>query len=217
VVLYAPATHVMTITRAAAIVSGGALLVAWFAVAGSAPEHDEAPVGDRTPSAATSGPGSLAAEVEQQAVRLRARLAEAPAPHAQPRNPFSFGEPRAARARALASPIAQPASMTSEAPPPPALVLMGIAEEPSFEGTHRTAVIAVRPFDQLRVVPSQVEGRQAPGDPAPDRAVGGGGDEIYIVMEGQLFADRYKVRTIGVDAIELADVRTGGLRRLALR
>lgn len=186
-VLYAPATDVMTFTRAAAIVSGGALLVAWFAVAGSAPEQ-VAPIGDRTPSAATSGPGSLAAEVEQQAVRLRARLADAPVPHEQPRNPFSFGQ---ARARAVATPVlAEPATMTTEPPAmssAPALVLMGIAEEPSFEGTHRTAVI------------------------------GGAGDEIFIVMEGQVVADRYKVKTIGVDAIELEDVQTGGLRRLALR
>lgn len=181
----------MTITRAAAIVSSGALLVAWLAVAGSAPEQHAVPVGDRTPSTATSGPGSLAAEVEQQAVRLRARLAEAPSPHAQPRNPFSFGQPHASRARALApATIAASASITSELPvvaPAPALTLLGIAEEPSFEGTHRTAV------------------------------VGGAGDDLYIVMEGQLFADRYKVKAISVDAIELEDVQTGGLRRLALR
>lgn len=189
VVLYAPATDVMTFTRAAAIVSGGALLVAWFAVAGSAPEQ-VAPIGDRTPSTATSGPGSLAAEVEQQAVRLRERLADAPVPHEQPRNPFSFGQPHAARARGAASPaLAEPATMTAELPAvssAPALVLMGIAEEPSFEGMHRTAIVAA-------------------------------GDEIYIVMEGQSCAGRYKVKTIGVDAIELEDVETGGLRRLALR
>src|SRR4051794_36646063 len=95
----------MTFTRAAAIVTGGALLVTWFAVAGSAPEQDATPVGDRTPPTATSGPGSLAAEVEQQAGRLRQRLAEAPAPGGHPRNPFSFAEPRASRARAVAAPV----------------------------------------------------------------------------------------------------------------
>lgn len=196
----------MTITRAAAIVSGGALLVAWFAVAGSAPEQDATPVGDRTPATATSGPGSLAVEVEQQAGRLRQRLAEAPAPGGHPRNPFSFGEPRASRARAVAAPMlahaADIGTTASAVDAAPALVLMGIAEEPSFEGTHRTAVIGLR---------------QAQGDPDPSRAVGGAGDDLYIVLEGQLFADRYKVKTIGVDAIELEDVKTGGLRRLALR
>ena len=181
----------MTFTRAAAIVSGGALLIAWFAVAGSTPEQDFAPTRDRPQSTATSGPGSLAAEVEQQAVRLRERLAQAPMPDVQPRNPFSFAPVRAARRPTAASGGTVPAAtVTSDVPPvAPALplVLMGIAEEPSFEGTHRSAVI------------------------------GGPGDAIYIVMEGQAFADRYKVKAIGADAIELEDTITGGFRRLALR
>jgi hypothetical protein len=180
----------MTFTRAAAIVSGGALLVAWFAVAGSTPEQELGPVGDRTPSTATSGPGSLAAEVEQQAVRLRERLAQAPSPQPQPRNPFSFASARAPRHLASSGGPAQVDAATpdpaSVAGPPP-LVLMGIAEEPSSEGPHRTAVI------------------------------GGTGDELYMVMEGQMVADRYKVKTIGVDAIELEDTVTGGFRRLAMR
>jgi hypothetical protein len=182
----------MTFTRAAATVSGGALLVAWFAVAGSAPEQDVVPVGDRTQSAATSGPGSLAAEVEQQAVRLRERLAQAPRPPVQPRNPFSFAPVPAPRRMASAPPdgMVHAATLMADTPPvapSPVLVLMGIAEEPSFEGTHRTAII------------------------------GGASDELHIVMEGQLFADRYRVKTIGVDAIELEDAVTGGFRRLALR
>jgi hypothetical protein len=179
----------MTFTRAAAIVGGGALLVAWFAVAASTPEQELRPVGDRTPSTATSGPGSLAAEVEQQAVRLRERLAQAPAPDTQPRNPFSFAPTRAPRHTPSTStgPVALETTRDVAPVAAPPLVLMGIAEEPSFEGPHRTAVI------------------------------GGAGDELYMVMEGQMFADRYKVKAIGVDAIELEDTVTGGLRRLALR
>jgi hypothetical protein len=182
----------MTFTRAAAIVSGGALLVAWFAAAGSAPEQDAAAVRDRAQSTATSGPGSLAAEVEQQAVRLRERLAQAPLPDVQSRNPFSFAPARAPRRMAFApAGTVRAATLMPDvspvAPPPPPLALMGIAEEPSFEGTHRTAVI------------------------------GGAGDEVYIVMEGQTFAERYKVTAIGADAVELQDTVTGGLRRLALR
>jgi hypothetical protein len=196
----------MTFTRAAAIVTGGALLVAWFAAAGSAPEQQVTPMRDPEQSTATSGPGSLAAEVEQQALRLRERLAQAPVPDVQPRNPFSFAPVRAPRRMASApAGMVHAATVMSDAPavaPPPALVLMGIAEEPSFEGTHRTAVIALRP---------------AQGDPEPSRGAGGAGDELYMVMEGQLFADRYKVKTIGVDAVELEDTVTGGFRRLALR
>jgi hypothetical protein len=181
----------MTFTRAAAIVSGGALLVAWFAAAGSAPEQAGVSFHDPAESTATSGPGSLAAEVEQQAVRLRERLAQAPTPDAEPRNPFSFAPARASR-RMAAMPGAtvHAATVTTDPPPaalPPPLVLMGIAEEPSFEGTHRTAIF------------------------------GGSGETVYIVMEGQTFADRYKVKAIGIDAVELEDVTTGGVRRLALR
>jgi hypothetical protein len=180
----------MTITRAAAIVSGGALLVAWLAAAGSAPEQDAAPMRDRGESTATSGPGSLAAEVEQQAVRLRERLAQAPAPDVQPRNPFSFAPARAPRRAAAMPGAVHAATVMNDAPPvapPPALVLMGIAEEPSADAPRRTAII------------------------------GGTGDTVYIVLEGEAFADRYTVKAIGVDAVELEDTVTGGLRRLALR
>jgi hypothetical protein len=179
----------MTFTRAAAIVSGGALLIAWFA-AGNAPDQDTGLVRDGAQSTATSGPGSLAAEVEQQAVRLRERLAQAPVPDVQPRNPFSFAPTRARRMAAMPGGTVHAANVITDSPPvapPPALVLMGIAEEPSREGIHRTAII------------------------------GGTGDTVYIVKEGEPFADRYKVKTIGVDAIELEDTVTSGLRRLALR
>ena len=100
--------------------------------------------------------------------------------------------------------MAQPTAAIETPPvaPAPALVLMGIAEEPSFEGTHRTAIIGLR---------------QTQRDPDAGSGVGGAADELYIVMEGQSVAGRYKVKTIGVDAIELEDTVTGGFRRLALR
>ena len=44
---------------------------------------------------ATPGSSSLASEVQAQASRLRERLAQAPAPDLDPRNPFSFAAPRA--------------------------------------------------------------------------------------------------------------------------
>jgi len=73
------------------------------------------------------------------------------------------------------------------APPPLPLILMGIAEQPSASGAQRTAIL------------------------------GGSGDEIYMVTVGQTIAARYTVTAVGVDAIELKDLSTGGLRRLALR
>jgi hypothetical protein len=72
-------------------------------------------------------------------------------------------------------------------PPPLPLTLMGIAENPGADGPVRTAVL------------------------------GGSGDEIYVVTVGQTIAARYSVTAIGADAIELKDLSTGGLRRLAMK
>jgi len=64
---------------------------------------------------------------------------------------------------------------------------MGIAEESTPAGPRRTAVI------------------------------GGEGDALYMVREGDAVGDRYRVTKIGADAVELEDVLTKGYRRLALR
>ena len=64
---------------------------------------------------------------------------------------------------------------------------MGIAEETTAAGPRRTAVI------------------------------GGDGDTIYMVTEGQEVGSRYKVTKIGADAVELEDVLTKGYRRIAMR
>ena len=72
-------------------------------------------------------------------------------------------------------------------PSPPMLTLMGIAEEAVPEGVRRTAVI------------------------------GGSGDTLFMVTEGQPVGDRYKVTKIGADAVELEDLLTKAYRRLALR
>jgi hypothetical protein len=130
---------------------------------------------------------SLAGDVQAQAGRLRDRLSRAPAPQQTRRNPFDFvpREMRTPPPARLATPVALPPP--AAAPPAPPLALIGVAEEPSPEGLHRTAMIA------------------------------GADDAFYMVMEGQAFADRYRVTVIGTDAVELKDLLTGGIRRLALR
>ena len=176
----------MTAMRAAAYVGGGALLVAWFAAAGSAPVQEVAPPRDPVRTVPTSGSGSLALDVQAQATRLRERLARAPVPDVRMRNPFSF-----AAARVVRPPAPTVKAAAIDAPPPepvvPTLSLMGIAEETSPEGLHRTAVL------------------------------GGANDAVYMVMEGQDVAERYRVTAIGKDAIELKDLITGAYRRLAMR
>jgi hypothetical protein len=80
-----------------------------------------------------------------------------------------------------------PAEAGPAVAPAPALLLMGIAEETTPAGPRRTAVI------------------------------GGEGDTIFMVVEGESVGDRYKVTKIGADAVELEDQATKGYRRLALR
>lgn len=176
----------MTSRKTAAYGVGAALLVTYFAAA-NMPSPDPPPARERAqPAPATD---TLAVEVRAQAARLRARMAEAPTPQAHPRNPFAFGAVPVAQASASA--IVH-AAVAEDAPapavdPPPALTLMGIAEESSPAGPRRTAVI------------------------------GGPGDEIYMVIEGQAIGTRYKVTRIGADAVELEDLVSKAYRRIALR
>ena len=80
----------MTSGRTIRYVAGGGLLVAWLAAA-NMPAQDtdrsREPVrpADPVPTAA------IAEEVHSQAARLQARMAQAPIPESNPRNPFAFG------------------------------------------------------------------------------------------------------------------------------
>jgi hypothetical protein len=192
-------------TRAAAVYGvGGVLLVACLAAANMPQEAD--PVSpSRTARAARPAPDALALEVSTQAERLRARMAQAPSPGVTNRNPFSFGTARAARSAPSAAHATAAATTDTDAAPivsPPPLTLMGVAEEIRATGPHRTAIIALR---------------QAQGDPEQSRGVGGDGDTIFMVGEGDAVGDRYRVTKIGADAVELEDLQTKAYRRLALR
>ena len=181
----------MTLRKAAVYGVGAALLVAYLAAA-NMPVSDTDPQPRGMRPAATTGTESLAVEVRSQAAKLHERMAQAPLPSPHPRNPFSFGAaPRLARATegSVRAAVTRDADMVFvPAPPPlPVFTLMGIAEEASADGPRRTAVI------------------------------GGEGDAIFMVREGQMIGDRYKVKKIGADAVELEDLQTQGYRRLALR
>jgi len=176
----------MTSRSAAVYGLGGVLLVACLAAANMPQDTDTPPA--RAPRAQRpAGPDALAQEVSAQAARLRERMAQAPVPGVNPRNPFAFSS--------HAAPVVAPAvhaAVAGDPPPlstqsPPALSLLGVAEETTATGPRRTAVI------------------------------GGDGDTLYMVGEGDAVGDRYRVRKIGADAIELEDLLTKGYRRLALR
>jgi hypothetical protein len=179
----------MTLRKAAVYGSGAALLVAYLASA-NMPAQDSDAARERTiQPVATAGTESLAVEVSAQAARLHARMAQAPIPESNQRNPFAFGPaPRSARsAERMVTATVTPDPGVVFTPSPPVLTLMGIAEEASPTGPRRTAV------------------------------VGGEGDTIYMVVEGQTIGDRYKVNKIGADAVELEDLQTHGYRRIAMR
>jgi hypothetical protein len=177
----------MTTSRTAAVYGvGGTLLVACLAAANMPQERDTPPPSERR-AASVRTPDVLAIEVQSQAGRLQTLMAQAPAPEPNPRNPFSFGAPRASRV-APAVHAAMAAEPAPPLPPPlPALILMGVAEDTTAGGPRRTAVI------------------------------GGDGDTVYMVGEGDAVGERYRVKKIGADAVELEDVVSKAYRRLALR
>ena len=180
----------MTSRKMAVYGVGGALLFAYLASANMPTQESPSPARAARPAGA-SGTESLAVEVRSQAAKLHARMADAPVPDTNPRNPFSFA-PAGRAARAVAHDGLVHAAVVPDAAPPapppplPPLTLMGVAEETLPAGIRRTAVIA-------------------------------DGDTIYMVLEGQSVGPRYRVTKIGVDAVELEDLETKGYRRIAMR
>ena len=175
----------MNLRSAAVYGSCGAVLVACLAAANMPSQGPDPALARQT--RLHPGPDALAAEIQSQAVRLRTRMADAPAPARASRNPFAFvGASRAETPSGMVQ-----ATVAADASPEPAsapaLLLMGIAEETSPTGPHRTAIIS------------------------------GDGDALYMVVEGDSVAGRYRVTKIGVDAVELEDQTTKGYRRIALR
>jgi|SRR5688572_19821788 hypothetical protein len=132
-------------------------------------------------------PDALIEDVQAQSARLRERLAVAPVPQAPHRNPFAF-EARP-QPRPPAARRIEPVVMPEPlpGPPEPALSLMGIAEDQGAKGLTRTAII------------------------------GDGADGMLMVTVGQTILNRYRVEAIGTEAVELRDLTTDTVRRLALR
>jgi hypothetical protein len=119
--------------RAAAYLVGGILLAAWLASAAGVGRPSIPPVPERTAEAVQLD--ALASGVQSQASRLRQRMAAAPAPHAEIRNPFTFAAVQPRAPVTVKQPIAAPP--VADVLPEPNLVLLGLAEE----GATRTAMI----------------------------------------------------------------------------
>lgn len=120
--------------RAAIYLGGGMLLAAWLASAAGVGRPSIPPPPRLSSDDARLD--SIAADVQSQAVRLRNRLASAPAPGAAIRNPFAFAAREVTDLPvARRMPVATPPVV--EEPPEPDLVLVGFAEE----GSTRTAML----------------------------------------------------------------------------
>jgi hypothetical protein len=166
----------------------GVVLVACLAAANMRSQDAEpAPHSDAGP--ARVAPDAIAADVRSEAARLHARMADAPTPSANPRNPFAFGAaprtPHPASREGMVTAAVAPDSTPALGAVPP-LLLMGIADDGSPSRPRRTAII------------------------------GGDADTIYMVVEGDSVG-RYKVTKIGADAVELEDQTTKTSRRIAMR
>lgn len=177
----------MTMKRAMVYGGAGVLLVAYLAVANSAPQNADA-VPPRATRRSAPSTEAIARDMQSEAARLRERLQQAPIPDSNPRNPFAFGTPRTARP-ATGTVHATVADTPASAPVPsiPALSLIGMAEDTTAKGPRRTAVLS------------------------------GEGNAVYFVAEGDSLLGRYRVTKIGADAIELQDLQSGGIRRLSMK
>jgi hypothetical protein len=176
----------MAPARAAAYLGGATLLIAWLASAAAVSRVRPAPRAEQRPSDLVQL-DAVAADVQSQAVRLRTRLAAAPAPDSPRRNPFMFAmrEPIVRASAAPRVPALTPTAPTTE--PDLVMELVGIAEQKTDAGLKRTAMI------------------------------GAPGDQLFMVSEGEEVSGRYRVSAVGADAVELKDLLTGSTRRLALR
>lgn len=126
----------MSRARAAAYLVGGILLAAWLAsAAGVATRQRAVPLPRR--SAEAEQLDVVAASVQSQALRLRDRLAAAPALQGPVRNPFAFVEREAPPPPAPKPQPAQTPAFIQRLIAEPDLVLLGVAEE----GSVRTAMI----------------------------------------------------------------------------
>jgi hypothetical protein len=176
----------MSAKRAAGYCGGALLLLAWLSSAGGL-TRQTTDVSAPVKPVETNGTIELAAEVQAQTLRLKSRLAAAPAPQEPFRNPFTFAT-RPSRERR-----APPTRVEAEAParlgPPlePAIELIGVAESESPKGVVRTAII------------STLSG------------------ELFLVKEGETIVARYRVGAVQADAVELNDLLSGTVRRLVLR
>jgi hypothetical protein len=171
-----------------AVVYGGSCCLLAAWLASAASTLRRPPVAYQEPNVTgTSATETLASDVQAHAARLRERLASAPRPQLPNRNPFVFEARPTVPTKSVV--MRREAVIAAEPlpPPEPMLSLIGITEDQGPKGLVRTAVFT------------------------------GDADAVFVLTVGEMLLDRYKVEAIGPDAVELKDVGTNAIRRLALR
>lgn len=180
----------MKASREIVAIGGTALLVAWIAAAADLARAPRVVVVEHERPRELTRAERIAADIESQSVRLRARLATAPMPSAKGRNPFRFSEPAARRVQPAAIPQAAESDAAAAAPsasaPTIPLTLSGIAEDTSAAGTIRTAVLS-------------------------------GLGDVFLAKPGDVILSRFQIVAVGADAVEILDTASGATVRLGLR
>ena len=182
-------------TTAATVVTGATALASWLA----SPATSPAPVHPRTTAAQVRVPAShdaargQAATIEQQSMRLAARLRPVGS-FAQPeRDPFHFGARNLAPARAAAP--ARTRTGADEA------IAAAVAVEPP-------------PFPyRLSGVASDV----VDGQPVRTAVLSGGATGLLLAVAGDVVGNFYRVDRIEEAAVELTDSRDGRAVRLTFK
>jgi hypothetical protein len=129
----------MTATRAA-VYSGGALLLIASLSSALGVSRQPASVPTEPKPVETAGTETLVDDIQAQALRLKTRLAGAPAPQEPFRNPFAFKPRQAAPPRERPAPVE--AAPVPVAPLEPAIELIGVTTSDTPNGSVRTAVIS---------------------------------------------------------------------------
>lgn len=177
----------MNASRLAAWIFGLGVCTAWLASAAGV-GRPASPVRALPASSLDAELSELSADMQTQASRLRDRLAQAPAPTLQQRNPFSFADrPVTPMRAAVEATVPEPALVPDPAPSEPPLTLIGVAEMAAPLGPVRTAMIT------------------------------GASGDLLMVKVGERVLGRYDVVAIAVDAVQLRDGASGTLRTLVLR
>ena len=132
---------------------------------------------------------TAAAEIQREADRLHARLAEVRAYRDPARNPFRFRGRRAAPQAPRPEPVISIEDLPAQqdpAPPTLRVTLDGIAEDRVGDEVVRTAIVSTP-------------------------------DDVLLVKVGDQIEGQFTVSSIAADAVELVRIDTGATVRLALK